>query len=330
MITRPTVLILGAGASIPLGFPSGEELVSHILTVLEKEDPARTIKTTLERAMGIEGTPRAILAQALQSLEPDYVIDNFREALFYSGRQSIDTFLEHNPQFLTVGKMAIASVLVPLENEQTLFSAKPNWYKLLFNHLNTEFDEFAENKLSILTYNYDRSLEQFLLTALRNAYQDMEDEYDRCWEQLSKIPIIHLHGVLGEFPHSGPDELNHLERMYDSHLTCRDLRVCAETIRVISEDVADQPQFQQAHDLLRNADVICFLGFGWDPTNLSRLQINTRENWHPGLKRYGTTYNKGIAERDWIYSYFAQVGKIKLGNRADNIDDFLRDFPVLF
>ncbi|MCK4356539.1 SIR2 family protein [Candidatus Bipolaricaulota bacterium] len=315
---------------MPFGFPSGEELVSCILKELEGEEPAGTALGRIHQAMAERESARDVLTQAIDSLEPEMLIDSFREALFYSGRQSIDTFLEHNPQFLKVGKMAIASVLVPLEHEQTLFSTTPNWYKLLFNHLNTRFEEFAENKLSILTYNYDRSLEQFLLTALRNSYQGKKAEYDRCWEQLSRIPIVHLHGSLGEFPHSGPDELSHLERVYEPHLTCRDLNVCAETIRVISEDVAHQPQFQQAHSLLRSADVICFLGFGWDRTNLDRLQMNTHENWKVGRKRYGTSYNKGEAEQDWIRTYFGSVGKIELGNRGQRIDDFLGDFPVLF
>ena len=194
MITKPTVLILGAGASTPFGFPSGEELVSRILEYLEGGHPARDV-----------------LSHAIRALEPSRTIDEFHEALFYSGRMSIDAFLEHNSQFLEVGKMAIASVLVPLENERTLFSASSNWYKLLFKYLNTRFDEFAENKLSILTYNYDRSLEQFLLTALRYAYQGMKDEYVHCWDQLSRIPIVHLHGSLGEFPQAGPDQLGPLE-----------------------------------------------------------------------------------------------------------------------
>jgi len=315
---------------MPFGFPSGEELVSCILKELEEEEPAGTALGRIRQAMPERESARAVLAQAIDSLEPEMLIDSFREALFYSGRQSIDMFLEYNPQFLRVGKMAIASVLVPLEYEQTLFSTMPNWYKLLFNHLSTRFEEFAENKLSILTYNYDRSLEQFLLTALRNSYQGMKAEYDQCWEQLSKIPIIHLHGSLGEFPHGGPDKLSHLERAYEPHLTCRDLNVCAEKIRVISEDASDQPQFKQAHSLLRSADVICFLGFGWNRTNLDRLQVNTPHDWSVGRKRYGTGYHKGEAECEWIHNYFANVGGIELGSGSQKIDDFLGDFPVLF
>jgi len=314
-----------------LGFPRVRIWFPAFSRCLRKKILPELSRPPLNGPMGIEGTPRAILAQALQShsLEPEILIDRFRQGLLRCGRQSIDTFLEHNPQFLTVGRMAIACVLVPLEKEEKLFTVTSNWYKLLLAHLNTEFEEFAENKLSILTYNYDRSLEQFLLTSLRFGYPDKEDEYDQCWEQLSKIPIIHLHGSLGGFPHSGPDTLNHLERVYEPYVTVRDLIVCAKTIRVISEDVAHQ-QYQEAHNLLRSADVICFLGFGWDPTNLSRLEMNTPGNWNRSTKRYGTIYNKGNAERDRIRDYFANAGGIKLGNHAQKIDDFLGDFPVLF
>lgn len=328
MIKRPTVLVLGAGASMPFGFPSGEQLVSRILEVLEGPKPA---EHPLQRALQVsEMYPKDVLAQALGVLEPEILIGNFHEALFYSGRQSIDTFLEHNRQFLTVGKMAIASVLVPLENERELFSAEPNWYKFLFTRLNARFEEFAENKLAILTYNYDRSLEQFLSTALRHSYEGMKDAYDQCQEQLSKIPIVHLHGSLGEFARGAPDTLGRMERMYEPQLTVRVLRVCADTIRVVSEDVGSQPQYQQAHDLLHSADVICFLGFGWDPTNLSRLQLNTADDWRPARTLYGTAYRKGAAERAWIKTYFGSDAEIELGYEGDDIDKFLRDFPVLF
>jgi len=33
----------------------------------------------------------------------------------------------------------------------------------------------------------------------------------------------------------------------------------------------DNPEFKRAHDLLAHAERICFLGFGYDKTNLDRL-----------------------------------------------------------
>jgi hypothetical protein len=37
MIKRPTVLILGAGASVPFGFPSGRQVLDDVCRGLSKE-----------------------------------------------------------------------------------------------------------------------------------------------------------------------------------------------------------------------------------------------------------------------------------------------------
>jgi hypothetical protein len=327
LLAKHTVLVLGAGASMPFGFPSGEKLVSRILTILEDEAPKAPLQL-IRRALGSDQL-QVPLGKTPRAPELGDPVASFREGLFYSGRQSIDMFLEHNPEFLTIGKMAIAAALVPLENPDRLFSAGSNWYKTLFNYLNTRFEEFAKNPLAILTYNYDRSLEQFLITALRYSYQGMKTERARCWEQLSALPIVHLHGALGRLSQGEPGAPGEHERDYRPQLTNRDLMVCAQTIQVISEGGSSQPEYQAAHDHLRAAEVICFLGFGWDRTNLARLQVNTSENWQPERARYGTAYGKGDAEREAIMQHFSPVGGIDLGNRAQDIDAFLRDFPVL-
>jgi hypothetical protein len=36
VITTPTTFILGAGASMPYGFPSGENLVTNVIEILRK------------------------------------------------------------------------------------------------------------------------------------------------------------------------------------------------------------------------------------------------------------------------------------------------------
>src|SRR5687767_1945488 len=88
VIQRRTVLILGAGASMPYGFPSGRDLRDKIIAGLRK-DTAQLFQ---------------LLGAAGYDLQ---VIRNFRDALLKSGRPSVDVFLEHRSEFISVGKVAI-------------------------------------------------------------------------------------------------------------------------------------------------------------------------------------------------------------------------------
>jgi hypothetical protein len=144
MIQQKTVLVLGAGASIPFGFPSGYELVqqvcaSHFYMRLTK--------------FGI----------------PSGEANKFCNALRQSGKQSVDTFLEHRPDLLEVGKLAIAVALIPCEQTHRLFNkgGAPTWYDYLWDKMNAPFEKLEANNLVVLTFNYDRSLEQYLFKAVQ-------------------------------------------------------------------------------------------------------------------------------------------------------------------
>jgi hypothetical protein len=122
MITKPTVLILGAGASMPYGFPSGRDLLKTILDGLQP-NTSSTLHTTLEEL----------------GMTKD-CIWTFRNDLYYSGSSSVDAFLEHRQEFLEIGKLAIMLSLMPLEEEHRLFDMKvreQSWYEYLFGKLRT-------------------------------------------------------------------------------------------------------------------------------------------------------------------------------------------------
>jgi len=51
-----------------------------------------------------------------------------------------------------------------------------------------DFEEFGENSLSIITFNYDRSLEHFLSVALRNTYNKEAAEVESVLRE--QIPIV--------------------------------------------------------------------------------------------------------------------------------------------
>jgi hypothetical protein len=78
---------------------------------------------------------------------------------------------------------------------------------------------------------------------------------------------VHLFGQLGELPPLSSDGLG---IPYDSPVAVEHLGKAASGIKIIHE-ATDKEPFKQAHELLRNATRVCFLGFGYDQTNMQRL-----------------------------------------------------------
>lgn len=289
MINIPTVLILGAGASIPFAFPSGYELLKIIVS-----------NTHRNWLIDHGHIPREI--------------DAFQTALKKSGRQSVDAFLEHRPEFLNIGKTAIALALIPLENEDRLFERRkgPHWYDYLFNAMKAPFSGFAHNKLSVLTFNYDRSLEHYLLQSLLHSYGRNQEETERAYKA---VEIVHLHGQLGT--------LN--ERPYSNEINTDYARIAANGIKVIHENgVAAQPQFERAQKILAAAHRVYVIGFGYDATNVERLNI---EAIAPNVPINGSALGFTSLERGRVQRLFKD--RITLGQDHWDCLTFLRNTPPL-
>jgi len=259
MIKIPTVLVLGAGASQPFDFPTGQGLKDHIVEKLH--------------------LPR--FRQRLIDLDFDKsIIHDFRDSLRESGRPSVDAFLEYRDDFLGIGKASIAVALLPFERTTTLFGDwinkrrdpdKPgNWYEHLFGVLcdGIPFDVIDDNKLSIITFNYDRSLEHFLFMSLKKSY-GITDKM--CAEKLAKIPIIHVHGSLGSLPWQSNITGSIPPVPYDSNMLKEHVKSAAHNIKIIRENIVDTVEFTKARKKIQEAQQLLFLGFGFHPTNIKRL-----------------------------------------------------------
>ncbi len=301
MIKRPTVLVLGAGASASYGFPLGRVLLLQVC-----ENLAEGVDSPLKRHLHKYG----FKTEDLKSFERE---------LRLSMQPSVDAFLEKRPEYMKIGKAAIAAHLMPYENPENLLRRdnRLGWYQYLFNQLDSgkiDFN-FKENKLSIITFNYDRSLEYFLFTAVKNSYGVLDDE---AVTLLNDIPIIHVYGKLGE-PHFFTQD----GRDYNQEVNDVNLRKCISEISIIKEVRGTSPDLKNAHNLIINADVLCFLGFGYHVVNIQRLDIDSH---FKGTLLYGTTYGLGMVQIDRIASFFKK--DIKLGTSKDNILDFLKNYPV--
>jgi len=294
MITANTVLVLGAGANMPYGFPSGKELAYEIY-----------------RPSGIVPTP-GLLHHPCSQIDPDYFSQHFqipKDYLQYfknalaTSQLSVDAFLENRADeaMLRVGKLSIAAILLNCEKHDRLFIGKPpyhhfedvrhsdrlarqdgHWYGLLWDRLCEPdnknnpadlFDRIPESNLSIITFNYDRSLEYYLLTALQaNTGRSLED----CKRQLSNIKIVHIYGSLGSLLDSGELAVPFGEDWFNnSHF----LECAASGINLARRYAVDQdmPTIAEACSLLEKAHHIIFIGFGFDPVNLSRLGFTPGE-----------------------------------------------------
>lgn len=296
MIRPRTVLILGAGASIPFGFPSGIGLYKEVL-----ELPRNLGEAQLLHACGVTQER----------------VDIFKDHLRHSGRLSVDAFLETRTDLIRVGKPLMALALIKHEHTSALFSPDMkgnNWYDYLFARMFTpDISTFGDNNIAFITYNYDRSLEMYLATALEAAYNA---EAEQIVEQLARIRIVHLHGKLGNLPFQEGDC-----RPYSSQATEKELRVAYRGIKIIHEEVDNEPQFAEAHDLLRQANVICFMGFGYHATNVNRLELMRTF----GASFFGTTYGMVSAEEKALCNWFG--GRLSIYNM--DILPFLRNSAVL-
>jgi len=267
MIEQSTVLVLGAGASMPYGYPSGAQLRQLLI---DEVLFGRAVEMGLIRGEDVR---------------------NFCEVFRYSGMSSIDAFLarrgHHKTQsgsvtFDVVGKLGIALALRKratlgglfhkwMEQEGDHTDTADNWYEYLWGRLTDgvskrNIREFGENRLQVITFNYDTSLEQYLFTALRNSYGLGEID---AMEQLSRIPIHHVYGrlTLGAHalcPHQIAYGVGGMDLIADD----------ADGIQVIDEE-RDQsvPVLDACEKLLRDAQKIVFLGFGFDKVNVRRLRV---------------------------------------------------------
>ena len=249
MINKRTVFILGAGASQPFGYPTGCELKKLIITEYNTNTKIGSDRYGELNKLGIKSTH----------------IDDFISAFSNSGKATIDSFLEGRPEFLELGKLVIAQMLIPYENHDSLFGLNDgNWYGLIYNILSDDIARFEYNKLAFITFNYDRSLDYYLFNSLKHSF-DLND--DACVYAMSSIPLIHVHGKLGNLPWQGDNARPYCSKYKD----VQELKLAANNIKIISEDKNSSSDFEYASEFILPGSLVYFLGFGFHNDNVERL-----------------------------------------------------------
>ena len=206
-MSERTVFIIGAGASKEANLPTGDELMAEIADLLDfrfrdsgkLEGGDHDIWAALKRHAGDESAYEYYLPQAL----------HIGHAMPLAN--SIDSFVDQhrdNEKIALCAKLAIVRAILKAEKGGKLYfrqsqavdfrSLSGTWYNPFFRLLTEgcSKNELAERFkcVSLIVFNYDRCIEQFLTHALQSYYRIPPDEANQL---LHYIGIYHPYGDVG-------------------------------------------------------------------------------------------------------------------------------------
>ncbi len=275
MITENTVLVLGAGASKPYGYPTALELREKIIYNFIPE----FTKFLNETYGGSDREKDPYLKR----------ISLMIEAFKKSSTSSIDLFLSRNKIFDKHGKDVITFLLSKYEMtskfREDVDSRNHDWYFTLYNFLTKDITttedlkNFSQNKLKVITFNYDRSFEHFIYESLQNSFVGNEPEINKLMRDFS---VIHIYGKIAPLdwePIPGISYKNpHLVQLYNDY---------SKNLQIIYDERKSSQE--QIIETLSEAKNIFFLGFGFAEENLNALGLD-KFQFSPEQNIYGTAF----------------------------------------
>ncbi len=288
MIDKKTVFIIGAGGSYPYGFPLGIELRWFAYSYAE----------TMIKNLGAE-------------LGNDFSNDTLKLAKQFSrqfrisGDQSIDWFLKKFPRYTDIGKFLILHYILQAENASKFLEdmdekkKSQDWYWYLYNEM-SKYPKgkinpslFLNNKVTFITFNYDRSLEYFLYTCFSNGH-DFEKFKITAKELFNNISFHHVYGKVARL--DWEKDINYSNQAYLPYKGYRQsfnlLNSLKNNIQLIDEREANKNM--KLSKEIKNAERIFFLGFSYADENLEMLDIPNVLNKDQWI--YGTAF--GMTENE--------------------------------
>jgi len=173
--------------------------------------------------------------------------------------------------FGDIARLQIAAVLLGCERDDRLSG---DWYRLLSEEiLPKNLESLEEGKLSVISFNYDRSFERYFLNQFENLCDFPPEEAKAA---LSRIRLEHAYGQLGSL-----DEVAYGDITKATN--------AAKGIRTIRLE-PDKDVQTRLSKIIRESTYINFIGFGFDDDNIDLLGP---ENFK-GKRTYSTTYGLSV------------------------------------
>jgi hypothetical protein len=349
MLAEKTVFILGAGSNADLNFPVGSHFRDSIvrkLTVHEFDGFRRSsdfLKQCLNAAQNrlLEKLDRSGINKSAELI---------RQGLL--GVASIDDFIathRDNDSVTQLVKICVVDEILNCESHHPLCDLRADlqlgvtatcyaelWRRITKGVSSKDIFKFLETlseKLTIVTFNYDRSLEQLFYLMLTKV---MGADPQQAAEMIQRLPVIHVFGSPGKWgiangqarvpggPFGDVTGL-WLGNADDGNLLVR----LASGIKTYTEEV-DTDKVARIHNLLVAANQIHFLGFAYHDQNM-RLMFDGREGFSARFVG-GTCKDLSEAHRSKLLDFFGgKTGRSAARNfgflgRADDCLRYLGEY----
>jgi hypothetical protein len=279
MLKNRTLFVVGAGASSEFGLPLGALLAQQIAKKLYFEFDYSQLKSGDYHLF-------SLLQQAFQDQND---LSKHLKACrrIHDGIQmarSIDNYIDthrDDPQVAFCGKLAIADCILSAEKKSALYfdphasQVKFDTGKLgktwVHEFANILFDGVAKSgvetvfdNVSVVSFNYDRCIQQALILALHTLYHiDIID----CHQLVDKLDIVYPYGGLGSLSVRGRQQAVG----FGDESQRSKLLEFASRIRTYSEQIADQELKARIAEAVKTAHTVVFLGCAFHFQNVRIL-----------------------------------------------------------
>lgn len=327
MFKSKTLFIVGAGASEEATLPIGTKLAEEIAGQLN-------FRIRGGQLIGGNAEILAAAAKALHCVGDDTLAISAGRAVSngMTLAPSIDTFLQTHrdkPDYILLGKLGIAEAILRAERNSLmgekitrsglfdLNRLKNTWYhslaQQLFSGINANDYHTAFENVRFIVFNYDRCLEHFLMNAM-SAFFQISPSLSK--EIVESLDIIHPYGYLGSLYSSD-------EAIGFGADHC-DLIQVASGLFTFSESLGDNDKSTKIQQLVRDAETIVFLGFGFLDQNMILLDDDSpKAEKNSSAKRVFATAH-GLSDSDSAV-VATQIGYLLRGRPKKERDDYSID-----
>jgi len=337
------LFILGAGASVPYGFPTGLELFESIKSINYDinydETPIleNNICTKIIRKINYEKNKNNPLYKDYIKFygEPHNeemlkIMEDFSNEVKNSTMISIDDFLRNRKNLdqkqLDFGKRIIASKILEAEQNSLTGKYKENvndkkekeyknkidWLNYLLSFIdrnkNLE-DNFFNSKFII--FNYDRLFEQKIFEYLRHD-KNLSEEY--VLKKIDSMKIIHIHGYIGN--------LNDIKFGDNEN---KNYSSIANNMKTVWENNSENKTKIRRYFSVCNR--VFFIGFGWLDDNMNELGLDySLKKILRGSEIYGTAYKISDYNIKYIEDRLKICGALQTNIKDCEAVDLIRDY----